>query len=478
MKYFFTLIALCFSFHPIFSQEKLKYSVDEVKADLDFLYSTLQDTHYNLYINTPKNEYDIAFSELTNSITDSLSLLDSYRILQPFTALSELGHCTFDLPFARLYGNYINEEGKLFPLNIRIENNKAFLTHNLSSDSTLMIGSEIVSINGKPIENYISEIHHYLSGENSYLKDTFFDLVSFPRMLWVLEDIKDSYTVKVRVDDKSISSHKIQAISALEFETEFSKVPQIFDNRRTFKIIDNIAYLKPGPFMNLESSGNSSEIETFNTNEFKNFVDSAFLKIREGKHNQLIVDLRNNSGGSNSFSDQIIAYFADKPFKFCSKFEVKTSKITKEFWEKVEDTQNKELKESILSHKNGEIFTSDISLNQPQADSLQFKGKVYVLINRYSYSQATVTAAMIQDYKFGTLIGETTADVPTTYGAIHQFELPNTKISVSYPKAFIIRPNGNTELKGTTPDIKVTPNRFTEKDEILDYAIEFIKKDI
>ena len=46
-----------------------------------------------------------------------------------------------------------------------------------------------------------------------------------------------------------------------------------------------------------------------------------------------------------------------------------------------------------------------------------------------------------------------------------------------YPKAFIIRPDGDTRFEGVTPDIPVKDNIFTDKDEILDYTLDLIKKE-
>jgi hypothetical protein len=63
------------------------------------------------------------------------------------------------------------------------------------------------------------------------------------------------------------------------------------------------------------------------------------------------------------------------------------------------------------------------------------------------------------------------------YGATHQFELPNTKIAVEYPKAFIVRPNGDTRFEGVSPDIFVENNILTVNDEVLEFTLDLIKKE-
>ena len=237
-----------------------------------------------------------------------------------------------------------------------------------------------------------------------------------------------------------------------------------------------MAYLHPGIFINNQSTGNTSEQKTFETNEFISFIDSAFQEIHRHKSKNLIIDLRGNPGGDNTFSDPMIAYFATKPFKFCSEFNVKTSRITKEFWKEVKDSSLQDLKNQILTRKDGERFKIFFPNYLPRTDSLHFDGHVYVLADKYSYSNTVSVAAIIQDYKFGTVIGEATADVASSYGATHEFKLPNSQLGVSYPKAFIVRPNGDKTLKGVTPDITLEDDFFTDEDETLDFTLKYINR--
>ena len=83
---------------------------------------------------------------------------------------------------------------------------------------------------------------------------------------------------------------------------------------------------------------------------------------------------------------------------------------------------------------------------------------------------------MIQDYGFGTIIGEKTSDMATTYGAMETFRLPNTGIVVGFPKAHIVRPSGERRSDGVTPDIAIrSPIVPTAHDAVLDRALEHIR---
>lgn len=101
------------------------------------------------------------------------------------------------------------------------------------------------------------------------------------------------------------------------------------------------------------------------------------------------------------------------------------------------------------------------------------------MINRHSYSNAVLFAAIVQDYGFGKILGEETSDLATTYGAMEHFQLQHSKLKVGFPKAFIIRPSGDESIRGVVPDkIIRTPILESSKDSVLQQALEIVKKSI
>jgi hypothetical protein len=85
------------------------------------------------------------------------------------------------------------------------------------------------------------------------------------------------------------------------------------------------------------------------------------------------------------------------------------------------------------------------------------------------------TAAIVQDYQFGRVLGEPTSDLATTYGAMERFTLANSGLSVGFPKAYIVRPSGDARIQGVTPDIAITtPVIQTADDLVLQQALRII----
>lgn len=440
------------------------------------MYETLKISHYNLFAENPEKVFDDAYDHIIEQLQDSMSVLEISRLFQPFAALAQHGHCNTNLPFTPDYLAYMEKGGKVFPIETRIEDRNIWIKHLYTDLEGISQGDQILSINGRSNDQILDKIYAYYSGEDEYLKNTILDLISFPRSYWLVCEHTDSFQLTIQSPQGKIQNIHIAGLEASTFEEAYAEMEYPFDVSRELRFIEEVAYLRPGQFLNKEGSGNTSEINTFNNGEFLQFIDSAFLEIYHRQSSSLVLDLRGNPGGDNSFSDPMLAYFADQPFWFCSEFHVRTSPVTKKFWKENEDTDLDELRDKILSHEDGETFQVGFEPYQPRTDSLRFEGKVYALINRYSYSNTTATAAILKDYGFATLIGEATADVPSTFGATHQFSLPHTGLDVSYPKAWIIRPNGDKQSKGVQPDHWVEEIFNNETDEVLEWTLELIQK--
>jgi len=454
-----------------------KFSATEVKEDFKYLYETLQASSYNLFYFTDSLVFEEEFERLNKCIKDSLSLLDIHRLFQPFTGLAKVSHCNINFPITE-FSNWYQNGGKFFPFEIFFDDNKPLIVNNYSENESLSDGDELISINGVPIDNILKKVYKYKSGETEYMIRTMMEIYGFTSSYWyAYGDFNDSsIEIKKPNGEKNTLMVKGVLVDELLQYYENNTDPPLTNSNREFKFIDKVAYLHPGTFLNIESeSEDLSDLETHNREEFKEFIDSVFLEISKNNTSDLILDIRGNNGGSDAFSNYMMAYFASSPFSIASKILIKTSRFTKDFFRDFEDHDAQELKKQIMTLENGTKFEGEISETLPRNDSTHFKGNVYVLIDRFSFSMAAAVASIIQDYSFGVIIGEETAQPPSSCASMHEFRLPNTNIKAYYTKAYGIRPSGDTSLRGVIPDFNVKQDIFTDEDEVLDYTVEGIK---
>ena len=441
---------------PTYGQKK--YSQQEVIEDVQFLRESLEKAHYNLYTYITKEAFNRNFEKVKSSITkDSLSILEITSLFQAVISKANNGHTEIPFP-GSAYIDYAYKEGTIFPLEIAFENGKAFIRKNWSDNNAIEIGAEIISINNRTIDQVLEKIYPLISAERQYFKLAKLELFSFPRLYWqAYGELKD-FEIEIKQNGK-IEKHKIKSVSAIEgYEM---KRNEIFSQMRELHFLNQSAYLKPGNF-----GGNEQE--------YKSFIDSSFVEINRKNLPNLIIDLRNNLGGDDSFSDYLVSYIADQPFRWCSEFTLKTSAILKDHVQKNYDTTNPYWK-SVLTNEDGSIYPYEFDEYNPQPKEKRYSGKVYVLVNRQSHSQSAVTASQIQDYKFATIVGEETGDFPSLYASQYGYTLPHTGIEVKIAKGYIVRMNGSKKPEGVLPDIYIKDHLLDENDEILDGLLKQIE---
>jgi hypothetical protein len=423
MKYNFGLIIVIFLSNIGIAQTASKFSSQSIKEDFDYLYESLQSTHYSLFVFQSKKKYDSLYNQLRLNIPDdSLTQLQTITLYQRLASFANTGHCEIDFP-AKSYIDYAYAGGTVFPLELAFEKGKAYVRKNLSTSNLLSIGDEILSIDKKPIYDYQKKFYQIVSAESEYARNAKLEFWSFPRLYYQLFGTKEEWEIQTKSQDKKIRNVLLKSITVIDFETK--RNGELVNSQRAFRYYDKVAYLNPGGFSSSETNGELL---------FRQFIDSVFadLKIRSSK--DLIVDLKNNPGGHNAYSDYLISYFAAQPFKWYDEFTLKTSKILKAQTRLQMDTTDA-YSIAILSNNDGNIFKYEFEAQNPVLPSKRFQGNIYVLVNRQTYSMAAVAAALIQDYKFGKIVGEETGDPPTLYASQFSYQLPRTGITVKVPKA-------------------------------------------
>ncbi len=180
-----------------------------------------------------------------------------------------------------------------------------------------------------------------------------------------------------------------------------------------------------------------------NPNGPRSYIDVAkeVAKLKEEKVDGIVIDLRNNGGGSLYDVVQMAGLFIeDGPIV------------------QVKDRENKA---SVLKDKD---------------KSVMYSGPLAVMVNEFSASASEIFAAAIQDYGRGVIIGSTTTygkgTVQRNIGLDQSFTGSNSDlgtVKLTLQKFYRIN-GGSTQLKGVSSDI-VLPDQYEnlkvrEKDDV------------
>ena len=174
------------------------------------------------------------------------------------------------------------------------------------------------------------------------------------------------------------------------------------------------------------------------------YIDVAkeIIKLKEDKVDGIIMDLRNNGGGSLYDVVQMVGLFIDRG--------------------PIVQVKDRDGKPNILEDKNREVL---------------YDGPLTVMVNEFSASASEIFAAAIQDYGRGVVIGSTTTygkgTVQRNLGLDPESGYLNSNsdlgtIKLTLQKFYRVN-GGSTQLKGVTSDIVLPDNyeflKFREKDD-------------
>ena len=433
------------------------YSPEALREDLDQMYRELQAAHFDLYAFTTKSELDQRYRQARASLRQPLTLLQAKTQFQLFAAAVHMGHTRVDSP-ASDWRRYRQNGGKGFPLQIRVVDGRVYVAENLSGVDEIKPGDEIKSMDGQSMKRWLERTERHVSAETAGMAHSLMEY-DFAIYVWIELGAAESFDVTIGRSGAAPRRVRLPARTSAEMDAARALQPPSLDLEhplRDARIIDHgVAYLRPGPFYNAEAK---TEADGWDVSGFRDFIDRSFQTFEAAHADRLIIDLRGNPGGDNLFSDVMVAWFAKRPFRFASQFKIKVSE------ESIAANQaridhdaaaagpiSRKYAQLYAGSRPGEVVDFDIPLAQPRQGA-HFAGKVFVLIDRQSYSNAVAVAALVQDYGFGVILGEATSDMATTFGAMEQFSLLHTGLSVGFPKARIVRPNGDLRSRGVTPD--------------------------
>jgi len=447
---------------------------EAIRADLKALYEGLRRAHFNLYENVSRDEYDRLFDQMTAEIDAPESTAAAVRRFQRFTAFGRIAHARVDALHDE-YRSYRDSGGRLFPLRLRFRGRRAFVLENRSGSPAPEEGAEILTLDGEAIGAWYDRAARYVSADTDYMTGSLLEFY-FSRLLWLEVGSRPAFAVRYR-QGGAVRDSVVPARTAPEMEAARPAGLLRLDSetREARMLPGGIAYLRPGPFYNNVPGA----ADMYDNRAYRRFVDEAMTGFVRAGARALIIDLRENSGGDNSFSDPLIAWFATRPFRFASDFRIRVSPETvasnaARLKTSVDPADSVSARMAALYARSasGSVVPFPVDEGRPRP-APRFRGAVYLLVDRHSYSNAATTAALVQDYRFGTILGEETSDLATTLGAMETFELPNTGIAVGYPKALIVRPSGSRIRRGVVPDIPIeTPPVQDPSDPVLRRAAE------
>jgi len=461
----FYLIVLCFTFLGCHAKQKKpivekpdhleNYAMDQLTEDLTALRSELEKYHAGLYRYTSKDEMNRVFDQAMNNIDHDMDAVDFYRLITPYVASINCGHTRTRLPDGVRTKFQKNE--LFLPFKVKIIDKKVYVLDYFGKGGVLTPGTEILEINSNSIAQIRGKVFVSLPSdgfiETSKIRYWERDF-SYLYTLFMDQSIED-YQLKIK-DEGGIKTVIVEGV-------QFNKIPyQASDNPMlSFSEIDkSISLLRIKTF--------SSGAITRQGQDYYQFLEDTFKSLLQANTQNLIIDLRGNGGGDDNYGAMLISFLSPEPFDYFESIEV-TSNYTD--YGSVEEREGKRY---MVSHQ---------ALNTQQPSPYYFKGKVYILIDGFSFSTCADVATVAHYLDLATFVGEETGGGydGNTSGHSETYTLPNTSITVRIPRWMYTTANSGHKYygRGVIPQYNIEPNLediIRGDDTILSFTIELTVK--
>jgi len=487
-KYIFTFLSieLLLSFSLSFEsngQDLDVYLRNDVVKVLDEIRLSIEEVHPNPYHSISKNTVDSLFRLSKLNLPESLTEVELYKLLLPLVNSYNDGHIQLTCPFGKFINKGINENKGIFPFTLYHINDSVYIRLSIFNE-IIKPGYQVLSIDGVGIDSIISSYSKYKFGDNlTNRKRKAID--DFTAIDFLLNGGKESYLIgyKKSPEDSvhfyTVKSAKMEDI--IRFNNSFE--PQIINYFLNSSIkLQSLVYLQEHPnkkiaLLTLPSFEVSSELEK----EYRQKIDSVFEYLKVKKIDTLLIDVRGNGGGRDFPSECILNHIASKDYCW-GKAYLKRSAHQKKLYEiilkdELSDSTytNSQDYNDYFTSNDGEIIELDSSIEKGKNEEFLYKGKVFVLIDKNTFSAAITFAAICQCFDFATLVGEETYGRTSNYTSLVPVSLSIPTLSLGIAHRIVINPCSKGFDNGLNPDIAIKRTHssyLNGKDDVIEFILK------
>ncbi len=454
-----------------------KYSKPELDTDFDLLVNSLKEAHTGIYWYNTEIQFDSVAEIQKNLIKDSLNGLQFYNIVAPIISYTKEDHCDIYLP--ENISEFLEEKGKFIPLSVLSVGGKIFILNN-PNEVTSVKGFEIKKINGQSIER-IYEILFSAFASDGNIKQS--------KYRWLDNMRLSEYYARMVGQPKEFS------IEVLDSKTERKStfLLNATNSKGLSRINEEVnlySSLEPAEF---KVTKDKTAILTFNTfsnsdfeesgMDFKEFVAKSFNKMDYLGVENLVIDVRENGGGTEGNEDFLFSYLTDKPYKKYKDVEI--SNFSFSFYEYTDTNTEEDIKEFEKDIKKEHYLAEDGRILRKdgieQIEPLKpnpFKGNIFILTSGWTYSGGAEFSSLMKQHTNAVFIGEETGGgfYGNTSGYGLELTLPNTEISVDIPLLkFSLDVDQGKLGRGVIPDYPIQ-RTFEDFVKNNDAVLELAKK--
>ena len=434
-----------------------KFTPQQLIEDIDFYVRTMEETHINPFAHISQREWRARADDIKSRIAKqgAMTQQEFWLLFAPLVSSIQDRHTLVMEP--RFFIS--NNPTKYLPVRAVYVDGKVAVTSSVA-DARIAKGAVVTSINGIKSEEVIRQLSRYgwgvekerMRGAGGWLWVGVAEVFGRPESFLLTFSDGTKAEVKGLTVSEIIKREKAANVSPAKAN----------GSPLELKFLEgNVAYLNAPTF-------------EYDLEKYKDLLKEVFTRIEASGARNLIVDLRDNTGGNSALAHALIDMFNARPYKNYSS----SWKRSHQYVEKLRD-DGAEIPDHYLALNPGEVFTSTPAIITPTANPLRFDGQVYVLSGEETFSSGQMFLGLVKDNHLAQIIGEETSTPACPPGELYMFNLPNSRLRVSSSVKYWVAPGGCKGARGIMPDVTVTrrlDHYLTGRDRVLERALSLFRR--
>ena len=495
-----------------------KISIKKINQDIGFVQKKINRLHPSADWYISHEALSFKFDSLKKTIQAPLKPNELFMKLSPIVASVRQGHMSMQPLIKKLNkqeSKLLSKKGTgpISQFDFVWHDQKMYIQKNNSSDSTILKGSRVISINNTKPEELFSKYvktftsdgfnqtfyaHRFQKTFNQYftLEHGIQDSLNYVLEYQNNQSTKVVYRKKNKVEQKakdSISSNIIQPKNKIALKIKKDSIREVRKQKLMYGYDSNTnKFVKSLSFHEKDSTVAILKLMNFSQGNYRMAFATIFEEIEYNQVKTLILDLRNNPGGRINDAEEIYAYLATEPFQFLQR--TKVTSRTSVAYNSFRGTPNVLLAfispfipivSTLLYFKttkdddgNTYFKLKNENLKQPKVN--HFKGKVYVLINGGSFSASCILSANLKGSQRAIFVGEETGGTfnGTVAGRMPVFKTPHAKLPIRMG-LMDIRTTYQLDNhdRGVFPDVEIIPT-LEDKINDIDPEMNWVLEDL
>lgn len=461
-------------------------TAEAARADVALMRRALETIHPGLYRYTSRQAMDRAFSDLERSLDEPITDAELYRRVSLTLALVRCTHTKAEQTDAM--ETWRTDNPTHLPFRFRIVEGRMLVVSSDPNQAALARGTEVLSINGRRVSHLVETLGAYVPIDGattwsraSYLADDG-DLMGadfdhfYPYVFGFASEFRLTVRDRAGAPRRTVRLAPISFRNWVRLDNDGVGFRENFSEATEWRMLDDgVGYLSVRTFVNYRNPTDAAAL-----------FERALRELQAVGASSLIVDLRENGGGSNDASLALLDALAREPYTYQRAVRLRAVRYGDlpsfiSTWGDREALFNPPM-ENFVPTADGrfdlrpDLAPDVLMLRQPAPYA--FQGSVTVLIGPANASGATMTIAKLRDMDRVTLVGARSggsAEGPTA-GTIFNVALPNSGIVVRVPLALNLMDVRSPDPDGgVTPDVEVreTVRDFRDRfDRALSVALE------